>query len=100
MCTCTLQNSNRTWAYLNKEETVRHHRLTVRAVVLAGWIAGAAATATLIRIGKLETPVVVLNPTVFRRKSPLAVDTVNTGIADGALTALSRMSRRARPPAA
>jgi len=29
----------------------------------------------------------------------LAVDTVNTGIADGALTALSLMSRRATPPA-
>src|SRR5207248_6289045 len=38
--------------------------------------------------------------TVFRRKSPLAVDMTNTGIADGAVTALSRMSRRATPPAA
>src|SRR5581483_5786139 len=39
-------------------------------------------------------------PTVFRRKSPLTVDIVNTGIAEGAVTPLSRMSRRARPPAA
>jgi len=48
----------------------------------------------------LEIPVVALNLTVFRRKSPLAVDMTNTGIADGAVTALSRMSRRATPPAA
>jgi hypothetical protein len=45
----------------------------------------------------LETPVVASNPTVFLRKSPLAVDMTNTGIADGALTALSRMRRRATP---
>src|SRR5262249_21317124 len=56
--------------------------------------------ATLIRTGKLEIPVVELNPTVFRRKSPLVLDIVNTGIADGAFTALSRMSNRATPPAA
>src|SRR5437868_321116 len=61
---------------------------------------GGVALATLIRIGKLETPVVALNPTLFRRKSPLPVDTTNTGIADGAVTALSRMSRRATPRAA
>ena len=61
---------------------------------------GGVAFATLIRIGKLETPVVALNPTVFLRKSPLAVDMTNTAIADGAVTALSRMSSSAKPPAA
>jgi len=49
------------------------------------------------RIGKLETPVLALKPTVFLRKSPFAVDMVNTGMVDGAVTALSRMSRRATP---
>ena len=53
----------------------------------------------LISIGKLEIPVVALKPTVFFRKSPSAVEIVNTGIVDGALTAESRMSRRATPPA-
>jgi hypothetical protein len=48
----------------------------------------------------LETPVVALNPEVFLKKSPLAVDITKTGIADGAVTALSRMRRRATPPAA
>jgi hypothetical protein len=52
----------------------------------------------LIRIWNVETPVDVLNPTVFLRKVPFAVEMVNTGIADGAVTALSRMSRRATPP--
>ena len=40
-----------------------------------------------------------MNPTVLRRKSPFAVDRVNTGIVDGALTALSRMNSKAPPPA-
>src|SRR5438477_5203822 len=52
------------------------------------------------RIGKLETPVVALKPTVFLRKSPLTVDMTNTGIAEGAFTALSLTSNSARPPAA
>jgi hypothetical protein len=54
----------------------------------------------LIRIGELDTPLVVLKVTVFLRKSPFAVEMVNTGVLrDGALTALSLMSRRATPPA-
>jgi hypothetical protein len=48
----------------------------------------------------LETPVVALNPEVFLKKFPFAVDMTNTGIAAGAVTALSRMRRRATPPAA
>jgi hypothetical protein len=40
----------------------------------------------------------VLNWTLFFRKSPFVVEIENTGIADGALTALSRMSSRATPP--
>jgi len=47
----------------------------------------------------METPVDVLNPTVTLRKFPSTVDIANTGMADGAVTALSRMSRRATPPA-
>jgi len=40
------------------------------------------------------------HPTVPLRKSPFAVEMVNTGVlTDGALTALSLMSRRATPPA-
>jgi hypothetical protein len=42
-------------------------------------------------------PVVALNPEVFLRKSPLPVDMINTGIADGAVAALSRTRRRATP---
>jgi len=47
----------------------------------------------------LEDPVAALKLTIFLRKSPFAVDMVNTGMVDGAVTALSRMSRRATPPA-
>jgi len=42
----------------------------------------------------------VLNWTLFFRKSPFVVEIENTGIADGALTALSRMRSRATPPLA
>jgi hypothetical protein len=48
----------------------------------------------------LETPVDAVKPTLFLRKSPFVVEMVNTGIADGAVTAVLRMSRRATPPAA
>src|SRR5437868_12303687 len=45
-------------------------------------------------------PVAALNPTVFRMKSPLPVEIVNTGMAEGAVTPLSRTSRSEVPPAA
>jgi hypothetical protein len=61
----------------------------------------------LIRIREVETlfaavhgiEVGLPHPTVFLKKSPFAVDMVNTGIPDGAVAAPSLMSRRATPPA-
>src|SRR5438067_394284 len=52
------------------------------------------------RTWKFETPVAALKPTVFLRKSPFVLEITNTGMVEGALTALSRTSSRAKPPAA
>jgi len=47
------------------------------------------------RIGNWS-PVVALEADGIPQKVPFAVDMVNTGMVDGAVTALSRMSRRRR----